>query len=44
MPWPRKQAIAIMLDANRRGKKRLASKAKDSLKGTRKPKPKVRPK
>ena len=31
MPWPRDQAIAIMLDANRRGKKKTAAKARDSL-------------
>ena len=37
MPWPRRQAVAILLDAQRRGKRKLAAKAKDSL---RKPKPK----
>ena len=31
-PWPKKQAVAILMDANRRGKKRLAAKAKASLK------------
>ena len=36
-PWPKKKAIAILMSANRRGNKRLAAKAKDSL---RKPKPK----
>ena len=39
MPWDKKQAIAIMLDAQRRGKPKLEAKAKDSL---RKPKPKRR--
>ena len=39
-PWPKKQAIAIMLSANRKGDKRLAEKAKDSLR--KKPKPKTR--
>ena len=33
MPWPRDQAIAIMMDANRKGKARLAKKARDSLRG-----------
>ena len=31
MPWPRKQAIAIMLDAQRKGRKTTEQKAKDSL-------------
>ena len=32
MPWPRKQATAILLAAKRKGDKHLASKAKASLK------------
>ena len=40
MPWPKKQAIAIMLSANRKGDRRLARKAKDSLR--KKPKEKGR--
>lgn len=39
MPWPRKQAVAILLDAQRRGTPGLARKAKASL---RKPKPRRR--
>ena len=39
MPWPRKQAVAILLDAQRRKDGKLARKAKDSL---RKPKEKKR--
>ena len=33
MPWPRKQAVAILLDAQRRKDGKLARKAKDSLRG-----------
>lgn len=33
MPWPRSQAVAIMLKAKRSGNTKLASKAKDSLRG-----------
>ena len=33
MPWPRDQSIAILLKAQRSGNKRLAKKAKDSLRG-----------
>lgn len=32
MPWDRKQAVAVLLSAQRRGDSRLASKAKRSLK------------
>ena len=31
MPWPAKQAIAILVKANRQGKSGLAKKARDSL-------------
>lgn len=34
MPWPRKQAIAIMLSAQRKKKPSLARKARDSLRGS----------
>ena len=40
MPWPKRQAIAIFLDAQRRGKDTLARKAKASLKKPAKRKPK----
>lgn len=33
MPWPRKQATAILLKAKRKGNTRLAKKAKRSLAG-----------
>ena len=33
MPWPRDQSIAILLKAQRSGNKKLAKKAKDSLRG-----------
>ena len=33
MPWPKKQAIAIMLKAQRKGDKGLEEKAKSYLKG-----------
>ena len=33
MPWPKKQATAILLDAKRRGDTGLANKAKASLRG-----------
>ena len=32
MPWPKKQAIAILLSAQRKGDGKLARKAKKSLK------------
>ena len=31
MPWPRKQAVAILLKAKRKGDKKLAAKAKASI-------------
>ena len=31
MPWPRKQAVAILLDAQRRKDSKLARKAKASI-------------
>ena len=31
MPWPRKQAVAILLTAKRKGDKKLAAKAKASI-------------
>ena len=31
MPWPRKQAVAILLKAKRSGDRRLEAKAKASL-------------
>ena len=33
MPYPRKQAIAVLLSARRRGDKKTAAKAKSSLRG-----------
>ena len=32
MPWPRKQAVAVMLHAQRKGDAALAQKARRSLK------------
>ena len=31
MPWPRKQAVAILIRAKRKGDTRLAKKAKASI-------------
>ena len=31
MPWPRKQAVAILIKAKRKGDTRLAKKAKSSI-------------
>ena len=31
MPWPRKQAVAILLKAKRKGDKKLTAKAKASI-------------
>ena len=40
MPWDRDQSIAILLQAQRSGNRKLASKAKASLRGTGKKAPK----
>ena len=42
MPWDRKQSIAILLEAQRSGNKRLESKARSSLRGKKAPKRKKR--
>lgn len=42
MPWDRDQSIAILLQAQRSGNRKLASKAKASLRGKKAPKRKKR--